>query len=330
MADPIVAAIAFDGISPFHLSVPCLVFGEDRTALGLPRFDFRICAIEGGPIHTEAGLTVTAPHGLGSLDDADIVIVPSWRDLEDPPPAFLVEALRRAHRNGALLVGLCLGTFAIAATGVLTGRRAATHWGYTGQLQSLYPDIVVDAEVLYVDNGDVMTSAGVAAGLDCCLHLVRARYGAEAALRLARQIVLSPHRQGGQAQFIERPIAKAENADRFTQALDTVRRKLGETHSLDRVAEAAGLTRRTFTRRFQKTIGTSFGDWLTDQRVALAQRLLESTSQSMDAVAFHAGFGSAASLRQHFAARLRTSPMQYRREFSKSVQNERIAHAASR
>lgn len=322
MADPIVAAIAFDGISPFHLSVPCLVFGEDRTALGLPRFDFRICAIEEGPIHTEAGLTVSAPHGLGSLDDADIVIVPSWRGLEEPPPAFLVEALRRAHRNGALLVGLCLGTFAIAATGLLSGRRAATHWGYTDQLQALYPDVVVDADVLYIDDGDVMTSAGVAAGLDCCLHLVRARYGAEAALRLARQIVLSPHRQGGQAQFIERPIAKAENADRFTQALDAVRKTLGETHSLDNVADAAGLTRRTFTRRFQKTIGTSFGDWLTDQRVALAQRLLEATEKSVDAVAFEAGFGSATSLRQHFAARLRTSPMQYRREFSKTVRQD--------
>lgn len=325
MADPIVAAIAFDGISPFHLSVPCLVFGEDRAALGLPHFDFRICAIESGPIHTEAGLTVTAPHGLGSLDGADIVIVPSWRDLEHPPPTFLAEALLRAHRNGALIVGLCLGTFAVAATGLLSGRRAATHWAYTEQLQALYPDITVDADVLYIDNGDVVTSAGVAAGLDCCLHIVRARYGAEAALRLARQIVLSPHRQGGQAQFIERPIARTGNADRFTQALDTVRKTLGETHNLDNVAATAGLTRRTFTRRFQKSIGTSFGDWLTDQRVALAQRLLESTEKSMDLVAFEAGFGSATSLRLHFAARLKTSPAQYRREFSKNAQDERAA-----
>ncbi|TGQ33233.1 MULTISPECIES: helix-turn-helix domain-containing protein [unclassified Mesorhizobium] len=330
MANPIVAAIAFDGISPFHLSVPCLVFGDDRTALGLPRFDFRVCAIENGPIRTDAGLTITVPHGLSALDDADIVIVPSWRNLEDPPPAALTEALRRAHRRGALIVGLCLGTFAIAATGLLSGRRATTHWAYTEQLQALYPDIIVDADVLYVDDGDVVTSAGVAAGLDCCLHVVRARYGAEAALRLARQIVLSPHRQGGQAQFIERPLAKSENTDRFAQALDTVVRTLGDAHSLDSVAGAAGLTRRTFTRRFQKSIGTSFGDWLTEQRVQLAQRLLESTSQSMDAIAFQAGFGSATSLRQHFAARLRTSPAQYRREFSKNVQNERIAHFSPR
>ncbi|MER8971774.1 MULTISPECIES: helix-turn-helix domain-containing protein [unclassified Mesorhizobium] len=326
MTDPAVAAIAFDGISPFHLSVPCLVFGADRTELGLPRFDFRVCAIEDGPIRTDAGLTISVPHGLSALDDADIVIVPSWKDLGSSPPAALIDALLGAHERGALIVGLCLGTFAVAATGLLSGRRAATHWAYADQLQELYPDILVEPEVLYIDNGDVVTSAGVAAGLDCCLHVVRARYGAEAALRLARQIVLSPHRQGGQAQFIERPIARTGNADRFTQALETVRKTLGEPHSLDSVAGLAGLTRRTFTRRFQKTIGTSFGDWLTDQRVQLAQRLLEATEKSMDTVAFEAGFGSATSLRQHFAARLRTSPAQYRREFSKSAQEERVAH----
>ncbi|ESW78434.1 helix-turn-helix domain-containing protein [Mesorhizobium sp. M0644] len=326
MTDPAVAAIAFDGISPFHLSVPCLVFGADRTELGLPRFDFRVCAIEDGPIRTDAGLTISVPHGLSALDDADIVIVPSWKDLGSSPPAALIDALLGAHERGALIVGLCLGTFAVAATGLLSGRRAATHWAYADQLQELYPDILVEPEVLYIDNGDVVTSAGVAAGLDCCLHVVRARYGAEAALRLARQIVLSPHRQGGQAQFIERPIARTGNADRFTQALEAVRKTLGEPHCLDSVAGHAGLTRRTFTRRFQKTIGTSFGDWLTDQRVQLAQRLLEATEKSMDTVAFEAGFGSATSLRQHFAARLRTSPAQYRREFSKSAQEERVAH----
>lgn len=325
MTDPAVAAIAFDGISPFHLSVPCLVFGADRTELGLPRFDFRVCAIEDGPIRTDAGLTISVPHGLSALDDADIVIVPSWKDLGSSPPAALIDALLGAHERGALIVGLCLGTFAVAATGLLSGRRAATHWAYADQLQELYPDILVEPEVLYIDNGDVVTSAGVAAGLDCCLHVVRARYGAEAALRLARQIVLSPHRQGGQAQFIERPIARTGNADRFTQALEAVRKTLGEPHSLDSVAGHAGLTRRTFTRRFQKTIGTSFGDWLTDQRVQLAQRLLEATEKSMDTVAFEAGFGSATSLRQHFAARLRTSPAQYRREFSRSAQEERVA-----
>ncbi|TPJ58347.1 helix-turn-helix domain-containing protein [Mesorhizobium sp. B2-7-1] len=329
MNNPIVAAVAFDGISPFHLSVPCLVFGADRTKLGLPRFDFRVCAMEEGPVHTDAGLSIVVPHGLSALDEADIVIIPSWKDLEAPLAAPFEEALQRAHRRGALIVGLCLGTFAIAGAGLLAGRKATTHWAYTDRLQALHPDIAIDADVLYVDEGDIITSAGVAAGLDCCLHIVRARYGAEAALRLARHVVLSPHRQGGQAQFIERPLAPTPNADRFTHALDQVRATLHEPHSLDSVAEAAGLTRRTFTRRFQNSIGTSFGDWLADQRVALAQRLLEQTDKSMDMVAFEAGFGSATSLRQHFAARLRTSPRQYRREFSRRIdQDERMARAS--
>lgn len=316
MSNPIVATIAFDGISPFHLSVPCLVFGEDQTSLGLPRFDFRVCALDKGPIQTESGLTLTAPHDLSGLEGATMVIIPSWADLDRPAPRALTAALRDAHGHGAVLVGLCLGTFAIAATGLLAGRRATTHWAYADRLRALHPDVIVDPEVLYVDNGDVVTSAGVAAGLDCCLHLVRARYGAEAALRLARRIVLSPHRQGGQAQFIERPVAESAAADRFTLALDKVRATLARPHSLDSVAEAAGLTRRTFTRRFQRTIGASFGDWLAHQRLDHAQRLLETTDDPIDTVAFRSGFGTATSLRLHFAAKLKTSPMQYRRAFS--------------
>jgi transcriptional regulator GlxA family with amidase domain len=328
MTSPIVAAVAFDGISPFHLSVPCLVFGADRTKLGLPRFDFRVCAIEPGSIQTDAGLSISIPHDLSALDGADIVIVPSWKDLETPLAEPFKQALLRAHRRGAMIVGLCLGTFAVAAAGLLAGRRATTHWAYTDRLQALHPDIAVDPDVLYVDDGDIVTSAGVAAGLDCCLHIVRARYGAEAALRLARHVVLSPHRQGGQAQFIERPLAPTPNADRFAKTLDEVRATLGEAHGLDSVADAAGLTRRTFTRRFQKTTGTSFGDWLADQRVALAQRLLEQTDKPMDMVAFEAGFGSATSLRQHFAARLKTSPMQYRREFSRRMSSGAATRSA--
>jgi len=324
MSRPVVAAVAFDGISPFHLSVPCLVFGEDRTDLGLPAFDFRVCALkEGarpdGALRTDAGLTLSTPHGLEGIEGADMVIVPSWKDLAAPVPAALVEALRRAHGRGALLVGLCLGTFAIAATGLLSGRRATTHWAYMDELRALHPDITPEPDMLYVDTGDVVTSAGVAAGLDCCLHIVRARYGAEAAMRLARRIVLSPHRQGGQAQFIERPLAPAASADRFARTLEAVRATLGESHGLDRVAQAAGLTRRTFTRRFHKSMGTSFGDWITHQRLEQAQRLLETTSRTVEAIAFETGFGTAAALRQHFAAKLGTSPTLYRRTFSNTA-----------
>lgn len=319
MPDPIVAVVAFDGISPFHLSVPCLVFGEDQTHLGLPRFEFRVCALDANPIRTEAGMMLTAPHDLSGLEGADIIIVPSWRDLDEPVSPRLLAALHRAHQRGALLVGLCLGTFAIAATGLLAGRRATTHWAYADRLAALHPAILIDPEVLYVDNGDIVTSAGVAAGLDCCLHVVRARFGADAALRIARRFVLSPHRQGGQAQFIERPIAESAGPDRFALALDRVRATLAEAHSLDRVAAEAGLSRRTFTRRFQTSIGTSFGEWLTQRRIEQAQRLLESTDDSIEAIAFQSGFGTATSLRQHFAARLGVPPMQYRRSFSKRL-----------
>ena len=319
MADPIIAAVAYDGVSTFHLSVPCLIFGEDHTQLGLPRFDFRVCALKEGPIRTESGLTFSTPHGLAGFDGAEMIIVPSWKDLEKPAPPELVETLLRAHVQGTLLVGLCLGTFAIAATGLLKGRRATTHWAYASMLRALHPDIAVEPEALYVDIGDIVTSAGVAAGLDCCLHVVRARYGADVAARLARRTVLSPHRQGGQAQFIERPVAKTQVADRFTRALDKIRATLDQTHSLGSVAEAAGLTRRTFTRHFQKRIGVSFGDWLADQRIGEAQRLLESTDISIEEVAYQTGFGTAARLRRQFAAKLKTSPMQYRRAFSKAA-----------
>lgn len=317
MKRPVVVTLAFDGISPFHLSVPCLVFGEKRTNIGLPHFDFRICAPVAGLLHTSAGLNLSVPHGLEAMAEADIIIVPSWKDLDQPLPPALGEALRAAHARGATIVGLCLGTFALAAAGLLSGRRATTHWAYAHQLRRQHPDIEVDAEVLYVDLGDVVTSAGVAAGLDCCLHIVRARYGAEPALRLARQIVAPPHRQGGQAQFIERPIARAPAADRFARAVEAARDSLDKDHGLDSMAAAAGLTRRTFTRRFQKLYGMSFGEWLALQRVEEAQRLLETTDKTVETIAFEVGFGSAASLRQHFAARLKTSPLQYRRAFAR-------------
>ena len=317
MKTPIIAAVAFDGISPFHLSVPCLVFGADRTKLGLPRFDFRVCAMEDGPIHTDAGLSIVVPHDLSALDEADIVIIPSWKDLEAPLAAPLKQALVRANRRGALIVGLCLGTFAIAGAGLLAGRKATTHWAYTDQLQALHPDVEIDADVLYIEDGDIITSAGVAAGLDCCLHIVRARYGAEAALRLARHVVLSPHRQGGQAQFIEAPVPATPTTDALSQALDAVLADLGRPHELDSVAGLARMSRRTFTRKFQKRTGASFARWLSAQRLLRAQELLETTGRSIDDIADLTGFGTATSMRQHFAAALNTSPARYRREFAR-------------
>lgn len=317
MAGITVATIAFDGISPFHLSVPCLVFGEDHTGLGLPAFDFRVCALEARPLRAKGGMTLSTPYRLADAAGAEIVVVPSWDRLEDPVPPGLIQALKEAHAAGALIVGLCLGSFPVAAAGLLDGREATTHWGYSDRFRALYPKVLLRPDVLYVDHGDVVTSAGVAAGLDCCLHIVRARYGSEAALRLARRLVLSPHRQGGQAQFIERPVSRSDRPDAFTRAIEAARARISEPLSLDAMAERAAMSRRTFTRRFQMTFGMSFGNWLIEQRIMLAQRLLETTTKPIEEIAFESGFGTAASLRQHFAARLRTSPAQYRREFSR-------------
>ncbi len=315
MPSSVVAVLVFDNISAFHLSVPSLIFGEDRSALGLPRFDFRVCGMEGRAVRLEGGLSLAVPHGLEGLEGADIVIVPSWHDVEVRPPDAVVEALKRTHQRGALMVGLCLGPFVLAAAGLLDGRRSATHWAYAERLAALYPAVTVEAEPLYIDEGDILTSAGVAAGLDACLHLIRRLYGAELASRLARRIVVPPHRAGGQAQFIETPVPVRQEADRFTRVLDSVRARLDAPHRLEAVAKDAAMSTRSFTRRFLKAKGLSFHDWLTEERLRLAQSLLETTALPVEEIATRTGFGAAVSLRQRFGARFGLPPVQYRRQF---------------
>lgn len=311
----IVAVVAFDGISPFHLSVPCIVFGEDYSAGGVPRFDLRVCAVEPGVLSTTAGFTITASDGLAAIAAADIVIVPSWCDTRRMPTEPLLDALRAAHARGAQMVGLCLGAFVLAAAGILDGRPATTHWACADAFARRYPAIRVDAAVLYVDDGDVVTSAGTAASLDCCLHMLRRLWGARAANYVARRLVVPPHRQGGQAQFVEQPVGINARDERLACLLDWVRENLREPHSLDSLAQRALMSRRTFTRRFKQATGTTVGAWLLGARLARAQQLLETTGDSVDSIAETAGFGSAVSLRQHFAQAFKTSPSSYRREF---------------
>jgi transcriptional regulator GlxA family with amidase domain len=214
-----------------------------------------------------------------------------------------------------MLVGLCLGSFVLAAAGVLAGRPAATHWAYAEALADRYPKIAVRADELYVDDGDIITSAGVAAGLDCCLHLLRRLCGAEIAARVARRIVVPPHRQGGQAQFIEKPALPGSEVDRFARVMEEVQRDLTANHTIDALAQRAAMSRRSFTRHFRQRMGTTFLDWLTRQRLGLAQRALETSDRAVDTIALEAGFGSAVSLRQHFRAAFQTSPAEYRRAF---------------
>src|SRR3569832_1329449 len=242
MRKPVVAAIAFDGIRPFHLSVPCLVFGEDRTTEGLPAFEFRVCAPEANKLlSTESGLGLMAPYDLSGLDGADLVIMPSWLSKDAPVPEALSTALHKTHEVGAIVVGLFLCSFPLSAAGLLDGREATTHWLATDRLAESYAAITVRPDQLYVDTGDIITSAGVAASLDCSLHIVRRLWGADAAQRLARRIVLSPHRQGGQAQFIEAAVPPAPTTDALAQALDSVLADLGAPHEHDSIAERAKL-----------------------------------------------------------------------------------------
>ena len=308
-----VAIAAFDGIRPFHLSVPCAVFGEPAGAE--PLYEVRVCAVEPGELRSQVGFTIGTGYGLRELERAQVVVVPSWRDAHEVPPASLLGALRRAHRRGALVVGLCLGAYALAEAGLLDGRRATTHWRWAERFAQRYPKVRVDPNVLYVDEGDVLTSAGTAAGIDCCLHVVRRQFGAEATNRIARTLVVPPHRQGSQAQYIEQPVLATAAESPLTKVLGWAARHLDEPHNLDSLAARAAMSRRSFTRHFRQHTGTTVGQWLLAQRLALAQRLLETTGQPIERIAERAGFGTSLSLRQHFAATLATTPSVYRREF---------------
>ena len=315
MQTTMIAVIAFDKISPFHLSIPWVVFGEDRRDAGIPQCKLQFCKIEPGALATSAGFALTGLSDIEGLEQAEIIIVPSWRNPYEPPPELLLKALRQAGQRGAIIVGLCLGSYVLAAAGLLDGRKATTHWMWTEDLASRYPLVQVERDVLYVDEGQIITSAGVAAGIDCCLHLLRRLYGAEIANRVARRMVVPPHRQGGQAQYIDQPLNKTGTVDRFAILLEWLQANLDQPHTLDALAERVFMSRRTFTRHFRQATGATVGAWLLHQRLALARRLLETTSASIDLIASQAGFGSGLNLRQQFRKELKTTPSRYRKEF---------------
>lgn len=308
-----VVVVTFDGISPFHLAVPCVVFGDRHP--GVAPFDFRVCAVD-GRLRTTVGFELSVKRGLGALRQADIVVIPSWRDPQEEPPLALTRALKAAHGHGARLVGLCLGAYPLAATGLLDGRTATTHWSVADDFAQRFPAVRVDREVLYVDEGDVVTSAGTAAGMDCCLHLLRQLRGAEAANRVARHLVVAPHRAGGQAQFIERPVPVAAADARLSRTLERVASDLVAPHSVDSMAALAAMSRRSFTRHFRQACGTTPMAWLASQRLTQAQRLLEETDLSVDAVAEQVGIGTAAALRQQFRQQVGISPSAWRKSFT--------------
>lgn len=310
-----IAVIAFEGLSPFHLSVPCIVFGDDLLKLGAPRYRLLICGENIGPVRTMSGFNIDVEHDLSLLEEADTVILPAWRDPKERPSKALIEALKDAHARGTRIVGLCLGTFILAEAGLLDGRAASTHWAWADEFKERYPHIALNQDALYIDEGDILTSAGTAAAIDCCLHIVRNDYGAEIANRIARRLVVAPHRHGGQAQYIEKPLPKTADADQLDATINWAMAHLNEPLSLERLADRAGMSLRSFTRNFRKKTGDTFTQWLLNHRLAAAQRLLETSSCSIDNVAELAGFGSTVSLRQHFTRAFSIPPASYRRQF---------------
>jgi len=310
-----VAGIAFDGVPPFELSVAAEVFGVDRSDLGVPWYRFMVCTVEGRAVKSEVGFEIHSPYALADLRRADTIVVPARYHGSAENYPKLLDALRAGHRRGARVMSFCTGAFVLADAGLLDGRRATTHWAYADEFAARFPAVKLDPGVLYVDEGDVLTSAGTAAGIDLCLHVVRKDLGADIANAVARRMVVPPHRDGGQAQYVDDPVPDGPGADLFGETMAWLQQHLSEPLTVEDLARRSAMSPRTFARRFRATTGTTPMQWVLRQRVLLAQRLLETTDEPVDRVADLAGFGSPASLRQHFNRIVRTSPTSYRRTF---------------
>jgi transcriptional regulator GlxA family with amidase domain len=313
-----IAALCLDGVVAFDLSVPAEVFSL-AWAKERPLYEFTACAPEPGNVSTTAGFEIAGAAGLDAVAGADTVIVPGYRAVFEPPPDTALEALRAAAARGARIASICTGAFALAHAGLLDDRRATTHWFAAGELAKRFPAIDVDPDVLYVDEGRILTSAGLSAGIDLCLHLVRADHGELIGSQVARAMVASPHRAGGQAQFIERPLPATPESGSLEGARAWALDHLTEPLDVPTLAARARVSPRTFARRFVAETGTTPLKWLHAQRVLEARRLLEHTDLSVEQVAARSGFGSAPSLREHFRRATATTPTAYRRTFASAA-----------
>jgi AraC family transcriptional activator FtrA len=307
-----VAVIAMQDVAVFELGVLCELFGYDRTPEGLPGYEFSVCSVGGRPVPTHSGFAITPSHDLTPAWTADLVaVVPN--DIQEPP-AEVLDVLRHAHDRGAWVMSVCTGAFALGEAGLLEDRRCTTHWRHTERLAARFPHAKVDPGVLYVADGNVLTSAGTAAAIDCGLHLIREEQGSAVAAQIARRMVVPPHRDGGQAQFIETPMPTV-TCETMQPLLTHLVETLDREHTVETMAALVHLAPRTFARRFRAETGATPHDWLTGQRVLLARRLLEDTDLGVDTIAGKAGFGSAQTLRHHFMQRLSTTPQAYRGTF---------------
>ena len=315
-APHIVAAVAYDRLCTFEFGCTVELFALPRPELGVPWYDFAVCAAERGPIRATGGIAVQVSHSLRLLERANTIVIPGWRDPDEAPPPELLRKLRQAYEQGARLCSICSGVFVLAAAGVMAGKRATTHWKYLDRLASRYPDIVVEPNALYVDEGQVLTSAGSAAGLDMLVHLVRKDFGPKVANQVAQRLVIPPHREGGQAQFVPRPVA-ADERGRLAKLLDWIRGHLSLPHTIESLAAQASMSPRTLQREFKVATGLSPYAWLVRERIEQAKELLEGGRLPAQRIAERVGMGSVESLRHHFRVRVGATPAQYRARFSR-------------
>lgn len=315
MHNHLVVALVYDRLCTFEFGCVTELFALERPELGVDWYRFAVCASEPGPIRAAGGITVAAPYALQMLDRADTIVVPGWRDADELPPEALLKKIRAAYERGARLCSICSGVFVLAAAGVLDGKTVTTHWRYAEKLQQRYPSLRVQPDALYVDERQIITSAGSAAGLDMLLHLVRRDHCSAVANRVAQRLVVPPHREGGQAQFVPRPMPQDEGG-RLAKLMDWVREHPALPHTLRSLAERAAMSPRTLQRQFHDATGMAPYEWLVRERVAIARELLEAPAPvPMARIAELAGFGSEESLRRHFRRIALTSPGAYRKKF---------------
>lgn len=310
---PHVAVIVCNSFSSFHVSVPGIVFSS-RT-LNETLFELTFVAAETGPIVSDIGMVMQVESDLSVLETTDIIIVPYWRSVDERPNQAIMDALCRAHARGALVVGLCLGAYVLAYAGLLSGKRAATHWELEHDFTQRFVDAKLDTNALYVEDAGVITSAGTAAGMDCCLYIFRKYYNGTIANRLARRLVVPPYRDGGQAQFIDQPIPITTSDVRINELMAQIRQDISQKYTLDELADSVMMTRRTFTRKFHKATGMAFGEWLASERLTLAQDLLESTELPIEVIVERIGFSSVLTFRNKFKERFSVTPNHWRKTF---------------
>ena len=310
-----VAVVVLDNVVPFDLGVPCQIFGYGRPDLGEVRYTLDLVGAKKGTVTSAQGFGVTLQHDLRRLRVADTIVVPGSRENDDPIPREVCDALRRAHARGARVMSICTGAFVLAEAGLLDGKRATTHWQDAPELARRYPDVTVDPNVLFVDEGKILTSAGIAAGIDLCLHVVMLDYGIAVANAVARRLVVSPHRNGGQAQFIETPVSSETEGSTLERTREWIRRNIDHPLTVTDMASHARMSQRHFARRFVQESGVSPLQWLLGQRVLLARELLEQSDLSIKQVAGKTGFGTSISLREQFKRQVGTTPVAYREAF---------------